>query len=284
MTPAAPVRPTDPAIKAYHAALRTFADHSAAHEGATETAFSHLLAVTARPHGWTLIPKKGMKVGGKPIVPDGTLQDGNFLPRGYWEAKDTADDLAAEIVKKRKRGYPLANTIFEDTRAAVLFQNGAEVERFALADPAAVADLLTRFYAYAEPDIEGFERAVGEFQGRVPELAKGLAGKIKEAHADNKKFQAAFADFFALCQTALNPNIRRDAVDEMLVQHLLTERLFRKIFHDEEFTRRNVIAAEVSLSWSSVHGRMAGVFSPRRGGSPQPGATPRVGGPIPIPA
>ena len=28
-------------------------------------------------------------------------------------------------------------------------------------------------------------------------------------------------------------------------QHLLTERLFRKIFHEEEFTRRNVIAAEV---------------------------------------
>jgi len=34
-------------------------------------------------------------------------------------------------------------------------------------------------------------------------------------------------------------------VDEMLVQHLLTERLFRTIFHDDEFTRRNVIASEV---------------------------------------
>lgn len=31
----------------------------------------------------------------------------------------------------------------------------------------------------------------------------------------------------------------------MLIQHLLTERLFRRIFHDDEFTRRNVIAAEV---------------------------------------
>ena len=31
----------------------------------------------------------------------------------------------------------------------------------------------------------------------------------------------------------------------MLVQHLLTERLFRTIFHDDEFTRRNVIASEV---------------------------------------
>jgi len=28
------------------------------------------------------------------------------LVRGYWEAKDTADKLDAEIEKKRKAGYP----------------------------------------------------------------------------------------------------------------------------------------------------------------------------------
>jgi len=33
-----------------------------------------------------------------------------------------------------------------------------------------------------------------------------------------------------LCRSALNPNIRVAAVDEMLVQHLLTERLFRTVF------------------------------------------------------
>ena len=31
----------------------------------------------------------------------------------------------------------------------------------------------------------------------------------------------------------------------MLIQHLLTERIFRKIFNNPEFTRRNVIAAEI---------------------------------------
>jgi len=173
-------------------ALHTFAAHHADHEGATETAFSQLLAATAKPHGWTLIPKKGMKAGGKHIYPDGTFQDGNFLPRGYWEAKDTDDDLDAEIVKKRKKGYPLANTIFEDTRTAVLFQNGTEADRFDLTKPQAVADLLARFYSFAEPDIEGFERAVDEFRERVPELAAGLKGIIDTAHRQNKKFQAAF--------------------------------------------------------------------------------------------
>src|SRR5207247_8758018 len=56
---------------------------------------------------------------------------------------------------------------------------------------------------------------------------------------------AAVAYFFALCQSSLNPNSSRAAVDEMLVQHLLTERLIRKIFDNPEFTQRNVIAAEV---------------------------------------
>jgi predicted helicase len=79
----------------------------------------------------------------------------------------------------------------------------------------------------------------------VPELAQGLDAKIKVAHKDNPKFQKAFNQFFELCQQTLNPNIRRDAVDEMLVQHLLTERLFRTIFNDSDFTRRNVIAAEI---------------------------------------
>jgi len=130
------LKPTDKSIKEYHAALKTYAAHHAAHEGATETAFSRLLADTAKPHGWTLIPKKGLKVGGKHIYPDGTLQDGNFLRRGYWEAKDTADDLDDEIRKKRAKGYPLTNIIFEDTTRAVLYQNGTEHARFDLSSRA----------------------------------------------------------------------------------------------------------------------------------------------------
>ena len=36
-----------------------------------------------------------------------------------------------------------------------------------------------------------------------------------------------------------------ETVDEMLVQHLLTERLFRTIFNNQDFTNRNVIASEI---------------------------------------
>jgi hypothetical protein len=100
--PAPSIKPTHAAVRAYYEALAAYAAHGAAHEGATETAFGRLLADTT-PVGWTLIPKQALRAGGRTIFPDGTLRDAYNLPRGYWEAKDTDDDLDAEIRKKIDR-------------------------------------------------------------------------------------------------------------------------------------------------------------------------------------
>lgn len=241
----AQISPSHPAIREYHRVLSEFRSQNVEHESALRHAFQNLLADTARLHGWSLIAELSAKAGGHTVRPDATLRDANSLPRGYWEAKDSRDDLAREIERKIRRGYPLTNTIFEDTVRAVLFQNRDRVFEADLSDSRQIADLLHRFYSHREPEIQRFEEAVEEFEQRVPDLARGLAGKIEEAHHGNRRFQEAFADFFALCQASLNPNIRREAVDEMLVQHLLTERLFRTIFDIPEFTRRNAVAIEV---------------------------------------
>ena len=216
------------------------------HETAVRSAFQNLLAETGKLHKWTLIPELTMKVKGRQIRPDGTFRDDEWkLPRGYWEAKDTDDDLDEEIRKKVAKGYPLLNTIFEDTRHGVLFQNGREVLRSKLDDQDGLATLLDQFYNHTEKDIEEFEQAVSEFQGRIPTLARALLDKIEAAHKKNKRFQTSFDSLLELCRHSLNPNISVAAVDEMLVQHLLTERLFDRIFRNQDFTRRNVIAAEV---------------------------------------
>jgi len=228
-------------IDAYYNTLDELAQQYATHEGAVSVAFQSLLADTARRHHWTLIPQ----LSAQGIRPDGTLKDPMGLVRGHWEAKDTDDNLDAEIGKKIAKGYPLGNIIFEDTRIAVLIQNKTEVMRIDLRDRQQLARLLDAFFGYVEPQIDSFEKAVDEFKERVPEIAKHLKEKIVDAHATNKKFKAAYASFIAMCRTALNPGIQQDAVDDMLVQHLLTERLIREIFDNPEFTRRNVIAAEI---------------------------------------
>lgn len=241
------LKPGHKAIQQYYKALDEYRGQGVRHEGALETAFSRLLADTARLQGWTLVPKEKLKVGKHTIFPDGTLHDVLFneLRRGYWEAKDTDDDLDAEISKKLVKGYPRNNTIFEDTRIGVLYQGGVERYRLDLTDPKQLCSLLNEFYAWTDPEIGSFNEAVEEFKSRVPELAQGLVKILVNAHEKDRGFQAAFDSFYAVCQQTLNPNISRAAVDEMLVQHLLTERLIRKIFDNPEFMHRNVIAAEI---------------------------------------
>ena len=50
----------------------------------------------------------------------------------------------------------------------------------------------------------------------------------------NPRFVQAFEDFTALCHQTINPNISPQAVEEMLIQHLLTERIFRKVFDNPD--------------------------------------------------
>ena len=40
------------------------------------------------------------------------------MTSGYWEAKDSHDDLDAEIQAKFNRGYPKDNIVFEDSETA----------------------------------------------------------------------------------------------------------------------------------------------------------------------
>ena len=236
---AAKPKPKD--IEEYYTALDAYEKQGVTHEGAVRSAFQNLLAETGRRVGWTLIPE--LQSGS--IRPDGTFRDEYFLNRGYWEAKDTRDRLEAEIEKKRAKGYPLTNTIFEDTQRAYLYQNGHVAMQVDLTRQEQLSNLLITFFSYTEPAHEDFSTAVDDFKQRVPDLASGLVQIIQDAHTTNARFKQAFTSFFELCRDSLNPNISEAAVDEMLVQHLLTERLIRTIFDSQDFTRRNVIAGEV---------------------------------------
>ncbi len=162
MPSASKVKPTHKAVKTYYTALTTYAEQRVEHEGALRSAFQNLLADTGRKVGWTLIPELSLDAGGHKIRPDGTFRDEFTIERGYWEAKDTDDNLEAEIKKKIKRGYRLTNIIFEDTREARLFQDG-KLEMIAnLREPQQLCDLLNVFFSHTEPAHEDFNKAVDE--------------------------------------------------------------------------------------------------------------------------
>jgi type I restriction-modification system DNA methylase subunit len=235
----------DPIIKVYLKDLQHLKTQLVTHELGLKGPFQNLLDKAAKKRGWTLIPELSTYSGGKRVVPDGTVRDEFKLARGWWGAKDTSDKLAFEIQKKLKAGYPARNTIFEDTQVAVLYQNRGEAGEYALGEPLKVAALLNRFFSHDEADEREFHRAMDEFKSQIPDLAQSLREHIAEAHKKNKRFRDAFAVFVTLCRASLNPELSEDKVDEMLIQHLLTERLMRNLFQNPEFTTRNVIAAQV---------------------------------------
>src|SRR5687767_12779456 len=91
------------AIKSYYERLQEFTVQGATTEMTVRDAFKSLLETTARANQWTLLAEH--KLTGKRATPDATLRDEFKIPRGYWEAKDTKDDLEAEIVKKIDKKY-----------------------------------------------------------------------------------------------------------------------------------------------------------------------------------
>ena len=232
----------DKAIQAYYAELTGYEAQRVDHELAVRTAFQNLLTHFAHQVRWTLIPELTLANGARP---DGVLRDTSLFYRGYWEAKDTHDDLDAEMAKKIARGYPTTNIIFEDTRRAVLFQNGRRVFEADLRVPRKLADLLQMFFSHQEAEVERFEQAVEVFRQRIPDLARELQTLIARERQANATFRAAFQSFYQLCQVAVDPKISEAAVEEMLVQHLLTERLIRTIFNNPDFAQRNIIAQEI---------------------------------------
>jgi predicted helicase len=244
--PTLELRPTHKPVQDYYAALRQFNDLGVSHETAVRSAFHGLLDHCARQHDWTLVPEWEIRRPRQhPLRVDGALLDNFRLTHGFWEAKDSHDDLQKEARKKFDLGYPRDNILFQTPRRALLFQNDALALDADLTQPAHLIVALKAFFGYTPPAYTEWERAVSEFQDRVPELARSLIEIIEKERKTNRRFTKAFADFADLARRSINPNLADAAVEEMLIQHLLTERLFRTIFNNPDFTRRNIIAAEI---------------------------------------
>ncbi|HEY9172965.1 MAG TPA: type ISP restriction/modification enzyme [Verrucomicrobiae bacterium] len=240
------LKPTHKAVQAYYASLAKFGKLGITHESAVRSAFAALLDNAAGQLHWKLVPEHAIaRKGAKPLKADGAVLDNYGLTRGIWEAKDSDDDLEKEIKAKFAVGYPKDNILFQEPRRAVLYQNGQRVLETDLAEPGKLVDVLRLFLDFAPPAIANWEKAVEQFKDKVPELGASLQKLIRSERQTNAKFIKAFGDFVTLCRASINPNLREEAVEEMLIQHLLTERIFRKVFDVADFMQRNVIAVEI---------------------------------------
>ena len=66
-----------------------------------------------------------------------------------------------------------------------------------------------------------------------------------DAETSNIDLFKASDSFLTLCRESVNPNITREDVREMIIQHILTEDIFNTIFNEIQFHRENNIAREL---------------------------------------
>ena len=240
------LKPNHKAIRDYYATLQQYQQHDITHEGAVSNPFAFLLDACAKQADATLVPQYPMRTpAGNRIVLDGVILDAYRIPFAYWEAKDMDDDLQRAVQEKRDAGYPFDNIFFQTPQRGILYQNGEEVFDVDITDPTRLITALQHLFAAPPAALENWHAAVAEFKEKVPALGKKLAELIAEQHEANPQFVTAFTGFYQQCRAAINPNLSVAAVEEMLIQHLLTERIFRTVFDNPDFTRRNIIAREI---------------------------------------
>jgi predicted helicase len=214
-------------------------------ESVVREAFKDLLKGWGKQHDLVFIPEYKLDSATKDTrFVDGALLHELRVPFGYWEAKDAKDDLDAEIEFKFKRGYPQDNIIFEDSTQAVLIQHRQEVMRCDVADVHALEKLLKLFFNFERAEIADFRQAVAQFKTDLPAVLEALRSMIEREHTANTAFAKASKKFLKHAQEAINPSLTAADVREMLIQHILTEEIFSKVF-DSEFHRDNNVAKEL---------------------------------------
>ena len=163
------------------------------------------------------------------------------LDCGYWESKDTKDDINAEIEDKFKKGYPKNNILFEDTQRAILFQDNQRFE-VEITDNKNFLNLINKFISYQRAEVLEFNLAIEKFKTDLPSIVLALRELINKEAKENTNYKQKQEDFLKLCQSSINPDIQDKDIREMLIQHILTEEIFVSIFDNADYHRENNIA------------------------------------------
>jgi predicted helicase len=215
-------------------------------ENSIRPAFQNLLNNYLKPKNFTVVSElySDSKLN-KPIRLDGIIKDDLGLDWGYWEAKDPKDNLDQKIENKFASGYPNDNILFENSVTAILIQRGQETMRVSMKDPEKLDSIINAFINYIRPEVKQFRDAIELFKQDLPTILNTLRDLINKQDQDNQSFINSRNKFLSLCQEAINPNITKDDIREMMIQHILTEDIFLNIFNEVQFHRENNIARQL---------------------------------------
>ena len=178
--------------------------------------------------------------------PDASIKN-LYTIHGYYEAKSPNINLKKEINKKININYPIKNTIFENSDTCILYQDKQPVKEISgmWNNPEPLSELLTLFFNYESQDIKDFYKAQKQFNQNLPDLAKEIKQELVKMR-ENSKYMQKINHLVSECQKFINPYFDRKNVEDWLVQHILSEQIFLKVFDEQQYHKTNNISSAIS--------------------------------------
>ena len=209
--------------------------------------------------------EKGLKIereikeyaqNNKKVYPDGRIKKDSMVI-GWIENKDEKDDFEKEIDSKIKKGYPLDNTIFENSKTLALYQEGRRIETIDMKDSNALHETLLKFVSFVPNAYREFYDAFSNLKKILPDLADDLREFFKNERKNNKGFRDDLTDFTEMCVRSINAEITEEIAIEMIIQHMLTRDIFAMLFHNQNFHRNNIISNSIENILTHINKKSA---------------------------
>lgn len=87
-----------------------------------------------------------------------------------------------------------------------------------------------------------YKEALNEFGKHLRNVIKHTKDAITQATKNNKKYNTHSQKFLEMCRHIISGKLKSDDVEEMLLQHILTYRIFALIYDEHEISSTNAVA------------------------------------------
>jgi len=87
-----------------------------------------------------------------------------------------------------------------------------------------------------------YTQAINEFAKNLGGIIKNTKSLIEKGISENKQYDVKARKLLKICQNVINDKMEMDDIKEMLIQHILTYRIFALVYDEHDFHKINVVA------------------------------------------
>ena len=91
-------------------------------------------------------------------------------------------------------------------------------------------------------DYSEYAEALREFGDNLESIIKTTTQLIESKIVGNKRYDKAANELLAICQKIINDQMVLDDIKDMLIQHVLTYRIFALVYDEQDFDHKNTVA------------------------------------------